>query len=381
MKKVTLLLMGIINVIGIGLVSPVMTDFAADFPTVSTTMVAMVVTMPAITLLLGLAVCAWLVNWVQRKHLLMLGVGCVVLGGILPAFLSNFALILLARSVLGFGMGLGMPLQTTFFAEYPEDERAMLFGLNNGLGSIVSAGLLFLIALLQLAWRSAFLLYGLFSVVFICVICFIPHDKEKTVAEQRKSGEKIKIQLPFSLIFGYIAVFFVYAQYFIIPTTIAFYVTDHQLGGVAEAGLISGLGTLAMAIASLAFSFLRKWLKEWLTSVTLLVGAVFFVLYAFPVRLELIVISYCVIAMFAAVFPITVSMKITEALPETYIAVGSAIFTGVIFLGQFISPYYQAAVVRIIGGSTELAYIVFGGITFLLAGINVILMFKERNNL
>ena len=136
-----------------------------------------------------------------------------------------------------------------------------------------------------------------------------------------------------------------------------------------------------MAIASLAFSFLRKWLKEWLTSVTLLVGAVFFVLYAFPVRLELIVISYCVIAMFAAVFPITVSMKITEALPETYIAVGSAIFTGVIFLGQFISPYYQAAVVRIIGGSTELAYIVFGGITFLLAGINVILMFKERNNL
>ena len=381
MKKVTLLLMGIINVIGIGLVSPVMTDFAADFPTVSTTMVAMVVTMPAITLLLGLAVCAWLVNWVQRKHLLMLGVVCVVLGGILPAFLSNFALILLARSVLGFGMGLGMPLQTTFFAEYPEDERAMLFGLNNGLGSIVSAGLLFLIALLQLAWRSAFLLYGLFSVVFICVICFIPHDKEKTVAEQRKSGEKIKIQLPFSLIFGYIAVFFVYAQYFIIPTTIAFYVTDHQLGGVAEAGLISGLGTLAMAIASLAFSFLRKWLKEWLTSVTLLVGAVFFVLYAFPVRLELIVISYCVIAMFAAVFPITVSMKITEALPETYIAVGSAIFTGVIFLGQFISPYYQAAVVRIIGGSTELAYIVFGGITFLLAGINVILMFKERNNL
>ena len=97
MKKATLLLMGIINVIGIGLVSPVMTDFAADFPAISTTMVAMVVTMPAITLLLGLAVCAWLVTLVQRKHLLILGVCCVIIGGILPAFLSSFSLILFAR--------------------------------------------------------------------------------------------------------------------------------------------------------------------------------------------------------------------------------------------------------------------------------------------
>ena len=35
MKKITLLLLGIINVIGIGLVSPVMNQFAADFPQVS----------------------------------------------------------------------------------------------------------------------------------------------------------------------------------------------------------------------------------------------------------------------------------------------------------------------------------------------------------
>ena len=87
MKKLTLLLLGIINVIGIGLISPVMTDFAKDFPTLSDTSIAMVVTTPAITLLLGLAVSAWLVNNVQRKNLLLLGISCAVFGGILPSFL------------------------------------------------------------------------------------------------------------------------------------------------------------------------------------------------------------------------------------------------------------------------------------------------------
>ena len=45
---------------------------------------------------------------------------------------------------------------------YPEEERAVLFGLNTGFGSIASAGLLFVIALAELPWRSAFLLYGFF---------------------------------------------------------------------------------------------------------------------------------------------------------------------------------------------------------------------------
>ena len=104
-------------------------------------------------------------------------------------------------------------------------------------------------------------------------------------------------------------------------------------------------------------------------------------LYAFPLNLGLLIVSYCVIAMFAAVFPITVSMKITEVLPGRYVAAGSAIFTGIIYLGQFISPYYQAAVIRIIGGSTEMAYMVFGGVMLILAVLNMIFHRKEQEKM
>lgn len=381
MKKLTLLLLGIINVIGIGLISPVMTDFAKDFPTLSDTSIAMVVTTPAITLLLGLAVSAWLVNTIQRKNLLLLGISCAVVGGVLPAFLNNFNLILIARGLLGFGMGLGMPLQTTFFAEYPENERATLFGLNTGLGALISTSMLFLIALLTMTWRNTFLLYGLFIIVLLCVLFFIPYDqpKETTLSQTPKSHQRSQLVLPIQLIFGYIAIFFIYAQYFIIPTTIAFYLASNQLGGVIEAGFISGIGTLVMAVASVSFPYLRKWLKKWLTTVTLLIGALAFIIYAFPVNIGVLTFGYCVTTMISAIFPITITMKITESLPQKHIAVASAIFTSIIYLGQFLSPYYQALIVKLAGGNIEGAYIAFGIIVLILAVIDMILVRKQTN--
>ncbi len=302
MKKITLLLLGIINVIGIGLVSPVMNQFAADFPQVSSMAVAMVVTMPAITLLVGLAICAAITNKVQRKLILLSGIGCTVLGGIAPAFLHDFNLILVSRGLLGLGMGLGMPLQTTFFAEYPEEERAVLFGLNTGIGSIASAGLLFVIALAELPWRSAFLLYGFFAVVFVFCFLFIPFDPKRTDAGAVKTEVAETTQkLPLGqILFYYIAIFFVYVQYFIVPTTISFYLEQNSMATAQAAGLISGFGTLAMAAGSIAFPWLRSLFGKWFMPLLFAVGSVWFILCAFPVNIVFLTVVYCVLAMFSA---------------------------------------------------------------------------------
>ena len=383
MKKITLLLLGIINVIGIGLVSPVMNQFAADFPQVSATMAAMVVTMPAITLLVGLAVCAAITNKVQRKLILLTGIACTVVGGIAPAFLNNFNLILVSRGLLGLGMGLGMPLQTTFFAEYPEEERAVLFGLNTGIGSVASAGLLFVIALAELPWRSAFLLYGFFAVVFVFSFLFIPFDPKRSEEEGIKTETAETTQkLPLAqLIFYYVAIFFVYVQYFIVPTTISFYLEQNGLATAQAAGLISGFGTLAMAVGSIAFPWLRSLFGRWLMPILFTVGAICFVLYGFPVNITFLTVVYCVLALFSAVLPISITMKLTEVLPLHCVAVGSAFFTGAIYLGQFSSPYYQAMAVQLLTHSTEKAYILFGIVVFILGCIDVVLVLREREKM
>lgn len=383
MKKITLLLLGIINVIGIGLVSPVMNQFAADFPQVSSMAVAMVVTMPAITLLVGLAICAAITNKVQRKLILLSGIGCTVLGGIAPAFLHDFNLILVSRGLLGLGMGLGMPLQTTFFAEYPEEERAVLFGLNTGIGSIASAGLLFVIALAELPWRSAFLLYGFFAVVFVFCFLFIPFDPKRTDAGAVKTEVAETTQkLPLGqILFYYIAIFFVYVQYFIVPTTISFYLEQNSMATAQAAGLISGFGTLAMAAGSIAFPWLRSLFGKWFMPLLFAVGSVWFILCAFPVNIVFLTVVYCVLAMFSALLPISITMKLTEVLPFRFVAIGSALFTGAIYLGQFSSPYYQAMVVQLLTHSTEKAYILFGIVVFILGCIDVVLVLREREKM
>lgn len=381
MKKATLLLLGLVNVIGIGLVSPVLNSFSADFPTVSMTSVAMVITMPACTLLFGLAVCTVISRKIPRKVILLTGLICVIFGGILPAFLNNFALILTARGILGFGMGLNMPLQTKYFSEYPEKERAMLFGLNNAIGSILSAGLLFVIALIAMSWRGAFLLYGLFIIIFFAVFFFIPLEDtgcEEGKLQEITTMESKSSKLPAQLVFCYIVIFFLYAQYFIVPTTIAIFLDSHQLGSVAEAGIISGLGTLAMAIASVGFPYLRSIFGRWLTTIVLIVGAVSFIFYAAPANIIVLTVAYCMISMAAALFPITVTMKITETLPKNKIVIGSALFTSVIYIGQFISPYYQKVVMSLMGNNVDAAYLLFGIVMLLLGGINGMLVGKKK---
>ena len=385
MRRLTLLLLGVVSVIGIGLVSPVMSDFALDFPEISQTDISMVVTMPAITLLLGLLSCSILSGRWQRKRILLISLVLVTAGGIAPAFLNNFYLILICRGILGFGMGFGMPLQASYFAEYPEQERAALFGWSSAMGGIISAVLLFLIALVRLPWRGAFLLYGFFALLFVMCIVFIPKE-EKAVKQNIEHELERNAQAPalinkkelFALLLGYITAFFVMAQYFIVPTTISFYLTQNGLGGAEEASVISSAGTLVMAGFGILYPYLYNRLRHRLPALVLLLGAAAFVLYAVPMNQMVLALGYCLIAVLATLFPMTVTMKITEILPQNKVAVGSASFTAIVFLGQFISPYYQKFIMEIMSCDTRGCYVVFAIIMLLLAILNAVSTKRSR---
>lgn len=77
--------------------------------------------------------------------------------------------------------------------------------------------------------------------------------------------------------------------------------------------------------------------------------------------------------------PIGITMKLTEVLPFRFVAIGSALFTAAIYLGQFSSPYYQAMAVQLLTHSIEKAYILFGVVVFVLGCIDVVLVLRERN--
>ena len=102
------------------------------------------------------------------------------------------------------------------------------------------------------------------------------------------------IPLNKQILFYYIAIFFVYVQYFIVPTTISFYLEQNSMATAQAAGLISGFGTLAMAAGSIAFPWLRSLFGKWFMPLLFAVGSVWFILCAFPVNIVFLTVVYCV---------------------------------------------------------------------------------------
>ena len=172
--KVTLILLALSGYIGVNLITPVLAEMSASFPATSPTTMALIVTLPTITMLAGLAVSAFLSTRIRRKTIILTGLVIIICTSLAPYFLTSIDLILLSRGALGIGMGLLTPLQASYFAEFDSVTRSKLFGFNNLVNGLLGALLFMSISAFKLSWRQVFLLYSIFILILILVIVSLP---------------------------------------------------------------------------------------------------------------------------------------------------------------------------------------------------------------
>ena len=92
-KKFSVIILSLAGVAGMTLISPVMTSLAAEVPGIDSASLAMVVTLPAFTILPALFLTSALVTKVERMWINTTAFLFVVAGGVLSAFLNSFLLI------------------------------------------------------------------------------------------------------------------------------------------------------------------------------------------------------------------------------------------------------------------------------------------------
>ena len=92
----------------------------ADF---SESIVTMVLTIPNLTVMIGLLLAPILLKKIPIKHLILAGLGIFIVASVLPAWCENFYLLLFFRALSGMGCGMILHLQGTFLATYPEKEQ------------------------------------------------------------------------------------------------------------------------------------------------------------------------------------------------------------------------------------------------------------------
>lgn len=188
----SILSLSLLTVMAGAAVAPALGVIREYFAGSSPVLVQMIISVPAIFIVITNAVFPKLCQKFGAKTLTMIGLLLYTAGGCIAGAFSQIVLVLIMRAFVGIGVGIIMPLSTGLLSFYfPPERQAKLMGYSsamNQMGGVVATLLSGVLA--NISWRLSFLVYlmGLISIV-LCVI-FVPNDKIHGRAEPAHgSGE------------------------------------------------------------------------------------------------------------------------------------------------------------------------------------------------
>lgn len=218
---VSILSLSLLTVMAGAAVAPALGVIQAYFADSNQLFVQMIVSIPAIFIVITNFFFPKLCKSFGAKTLVMIGLVFYVFGGCLAGAFSNIFLVLITRAFVGIGVGIIMPLSTGLLAYYfapGEQERLMGYSsAMNQMGGVIATLLSGLLA--GISWRASFLVYlmGLISMV-LCLI-FLPNDNIGG-GEEHESGMKTADVLKQN--YRYVgAMFLLMTTFFVYPTNFA----------------------------------------------------------------------------------------------------------------------------------------------------------------
>ena len=176
---VSILSLSLLTVMAGAAVAPALGVIQEYFADSSPVLVQMIISIPAIFIVITNSIFPRLCKKFGAKTLTMIGLLLYTVGGCIAGAFSQIVLVLIMRAFVGVGVGIIMPLSTGLLSFYfPPEKQAKLMGYSsamNQMGGVVATLLSGVLA--TISWRLSFLVYlmGLFSII-LCVI-FVPNDR------------------------------------------------------------------------------------------------------------------------------------------------------------------------------------------------------------
>ena len=265
-KLITAILsLSLLTVMAGAAVAPALSLIQEHFIDTDKSLVQMIVSMPALFIALtNLIIYRPLIKRFRARTLLIIGLLLYTVCGCIAGIFDSIWMILIARALVGVGVGIIMPLSTGLLSFYfTKDKQAPLMGYSSALnmmGGVVAT----LIAggLAMISWRLSFLVYllGLISIV----LCLIWMPNEKIYDSGKSSGSELSLTkfLP-----EIICMFILSFTFFVYPASFALECTK---SGAVPLGLIAPI--MAMMdifgfFGGLAFSSISKSFKKGLISI------------------------------------------------------------------------------------------------------------------
>lgn len=381
MKKATLLLLCMPSSMMVALLTSSLIYIYQEYASFSESIVTMVLTIPNLTVMLGLVLAPILVKKFPIKYLILAGMCIFIIASVIPVWCENFYLLLLFRALSGVGCGLVLPLQATFLATYPEKERATLMGLSATVGCIIAAVVVSVSGVIAaINWRYVFFLYLINVIALVLAIVFIPKNIE--IPEQelaKKNTQELAGNTPSLARYGdvlFLYYFLLVGSYLfisVLSAELAPYLENVQMGGSAESGLLMSVSMMGSVVAGLILEKYTSILKGMAMPVVFIGSAAAFALLWLAPNIIVVGIAAFLVGIFASLVAVVVNYELSRELPLELFTTASAGTNFFIFVLQFLAPMVCIALLEIAGGSFRTVFMVYMAIQLIMLGFALIL--------
>jgi len=362
------------------MLNPVLPAIQAAFPDVAPSIIQLLSTIPSLCCVLFSPIYGKLTDFVTRRKIFFAAIVLLLVGGILPAFVSNFTIFLILRFVMGAGIGLLTPAAADLIVIYFDGStRQTMMGWNQTAASV--GGVVFQLIggyLAGINWRYACIATAVCAVFYLIAFIILPEPKRKAKGPEADRGVKAKFSMPgrtwiFSVWYLFYAMFT-----FAFVTTTAMMAVNEKIATSADLGFTMSLLTISISVVALFFGLLAKIFRKYVIAAGILVNAIA-AFVAFTGRsLLLIDLSMVLCGVGLALVIPGVLTRVSSMVASVAATMAMSIFYATSGLGQFVQPlvfawiqkrmgisdFRQAFVISLAGLIVLLGYMVVDTISY-----------------
>jgi MFS family permease len=341
-----------LSVLGAVLIAPVlpqMQDAFADVPGADV-LVPVVLTVPALLIGLTAPFAGLVVDRADRKRLLLAALVVYAIVGTAPLYLPSLQAILVSRILVGLCEAAIMTCSTTLIGDYWSGaQRSRYLSLQTLVTALAATVFLALGGALGTSgWRTPFWVYGIALVLVPLVAMLIWQPAGHRT--HRGAGRRLE-PLPWRMLLTPCLVSLVGGVvFFALIVELSFVLTGVGFTSTAAIGGIGALMSIATAAGCVVFARLASLTPRKLLPVEFLLAAVGFALVSATTSVPVIAAGAVIAGLGTGMLLPTLLTWAINRLEFEQRGRGTGLWTGALFIGQFLSPVLIAGIAAGIGG-------------------------------
>ena len=354
-QLVLLLAASCLSVLGAVLIAPVLPQMAQEFAAIPgvAVLVPIVLTVPALLIGLTAPFAGFVADKIDRKRVLLIALVTYSIVGTAPLYLDSLHAIIGSRVLLGICEAAIMTCCTTLIGDYWSGaRRAKYLGMQTLVASVSATAFLAVGGVLGASgWRTPFWMYVVAVLLVIPMARLLWQPNRPSAAPDRSALHRHLEPLPWrQLAAPCLVSLFGGVVFYALIVQLPFVLTGVGVTATATIGGISALMSLATAIGAGLFGVLSRNTPRVLLPVEFGLAAVGLVVIFVSASVPLITVGAVVTGFGTGLLLPTLLTWAVNRLRFEQRGRGTGLWTGTLFVGQFLSPIALAAIGAGIGG-------------------------------